>query len=326
MSGVSASNIQKVDRALLPIFPVKPNVKLTLLFAIVVGLLGGLGCAFLAEYIADTITDPEEINDRYRIPILGMIPQIKTDDSGIESTFIRHPRTMFSEAIRSSRVSIQLSGADTRCKSFLITSGIPNEGKTTIAANLALSFAVAGESVILIDVDLRKPSLHNVFIPSTPVNGNGLSSFLAAMTDQVYSYNKFHKNLKVILSGPVSPNPVELLASKRFQILLQGLISRYDRVILDGPPYLGFADVLVLSKQVDGIVLVSSMGETSRRTIEHFRKKMSIVNGTILGCIANKVNQSKTYGYGSYYKYYQAYNNSYDEEKRESREQISWTT
>ncbi|TFG47470.1 MAG: polysaccharide biosynthesis tyrosine autokinase [Candidatus Brocadiia bacterium] len=323
MSGVSASNIQKVDRALLPIFSVKPNVKLTLLFAIVVGLLGGLGCAFLAEYIADTITDPEEINDRYRIPILGMIPQIKTDNSGIESTFVRHPRTMFSEAIRSSRVSIQLSGADTRCKSFLITSGIPNEGKTTIAANLALSFAVAGERVMLIDVDLRKPSLHNVFIPSTPVNGNGLSSFLAAMTDQVYSYNKFHKNLKVILSGPVSPNPVELLASKRFQILLQGLSSRYDRVILDGPPYLGFADVLVLSKQVDGIVLVSSMGETSRRTIEHFRKKMSIVNGTILGCIANKVNQSKTYGYGSYYKYYQAYNDSYDEEKKESREQIS---
>jgi len=322
MSGISTSNIQKVDLALLPIFPVKPNVKLTLLFAIVVGLLGGLGCAFLAEYIADTITDPEEINDRYRIPLLGMIPQIKSDGSGIESTFVRNPRTMFSEAVRSSRVSIQLSGADKRCKSFLVTSGIPNEGKTTIAASLALSFAAAEERVILIDVDLRKPRLHQVFTPSTPVNGNGLSSFLAAMTDQVHSYNNLHKNLKVILSGPVSPNPVELLSSKRLQILMQGLMSRYDRIILDGPPYIGFADVLVLSKQVDGIVLVSSMGETSRRTIDHFRKTMSIVNGTILGCIANKVNQSKTYGYGSDYKYYQAYNNSYEEKKRGSREKF----
>jgi capsular exopolysaccharide synthesis family protein len=316
MAGVSASNIQIVDRASLPIFPIKPNVKLNLLLAIVIGLLGGIGCAFLSEYFADTITNPEEISERFHIPILGIIPQVKADDTGVENTFLRHPRAPFSEAIRSSRVSIQLSGADTRSKSFLVTSGLPNEGKTTIAVNLALSFAAAGERVILIDVDFRKPSLQEVFTISKSVNGYGLSSFLAAVTSKVCTYNRYHKNLSIIPCGPVPPNPVELLASKRFQRLLKHLVSRYDRVILDAPPYIGFADVLVLSQRVGGIVLVSSIGEASRVTIGQFKKTISNIHGTILGCIVNKVDLDKKYGYGSYYKYYQAYRHYYGEDHK----------
>jgi len=319
MVGVSSSNIQIVDRAALPIFPIKPNVKLNLLLAMVIGFLAGIGCAFLAEYFADTITNPEEITDRFQLPILGLIPQVKPDEAGIENTFLRYPRAPFSEAIRSSRVSIQLSGADTRSKSFLVTSGLPNEGKTTIAVSLALSFAAAGEKVILMDVDFRKPRLHEVFSLSRAVNGHGLSSFLAAVTNQVCMYRRYHKNLNIIPCGPVPPNPVELLASKRFQRLLKNLRAKYDRVILDGPPHIGFADVLVLSQRVGGIVLVSSIGEASREIIGHFIKTITNIHGTIFGCVVNKVDLNKKYGYGSYYKYYQVYNHYYGRDKEETR-------
>jgi succinoglycan biosynthesis transport protein ExoP len=144
MVGVSSSNIHIIDRAALPIFPFKPKVKLNLLLAIVVGFFAGLGCAFLIEYFADTITNPDQITDRFQIPILGVVPLAKTNGHPLEKIFISDPRAPLSEAIRTSKVSIQLSGAATNSKSFLITSPTPAEGKTTLADNLALCFAGAG--------------------------------------------------------------------------------------------------------------------------------------------------------------------------------------
>ena len=315
MAGVSSSNIQIVNRADLPFLAVKPNVKLNLLLSIIIGFLGGIGCAFLAEYFADAVTNPSEISDRFQIPLLGTIPQAKPDEHGLESSFLHHPWAPFSEAIRSSRVAVQLSGAGKHSKCILITSTLPSEGKTTLAVNLALSFATAGEKTVLIDADLRKPRLHEIFNLKHRVNGNGLSSFLADVTNKLKTFNKYHENLKVIISGPVPPNPAELLASKRFMFLLKELLSRHDRVILDGPPHIGFADTLILSRCVGGIVLVSSIGETSREAIGQFKKTITNVNGTILGCIVNKVDYSRKYGYGGYYRSYQKYD-SYGFENR----------
>jgi succinoglycan biosynthesis transport protein ExoP len=309
MAGVSSSNIQIVNRADLPLVPIEPNVKLNLLLSIVLGLLGGIGCAFLAEYFADTVIHPNEISDRFRIPLLGTIPQSKPDANGLESAFTRHPRSSFSEAIRSTRVSVQLSGSGACSKCFLITSTLPSEGKTTLAVNLALSFAAAGEKTVLIDADLRKPRLHEVFGLKDRVNGNGVSSFLAEVTDELKMYNHTGKNLGIIASGPVPPNPAELLASRRFKLLLSKLTDQYDRIILDGPPHIGFADTLILSKCVGGIVLVSSIGESSREAIGQFKKSITNINGTILGCVVNKVDFNRKYGYGGYYQSYQAYSN-----------------
>ncbi len=318
MAGVSSSNIQIVNRADLPLLAVKPNVKLNLLLSIVLGLLGGIGCAFMAEYFADTVTQPSEISDRFQIPLLGTIPQAKPDKHGLENAFLRHPRSPFSEAIRSTRVSVQLSGSGARSKCFLITSTLPSEGKTTVAVNLALSFAAAGEKTVIIDADLRKPRLHEVFNLKHRVNGNGLSSFLAEVTDELKMYNNRTKNLGIIPSGPVPPNPAELLASERFQILLSRLSNQYDRIILDGPPHIGFADTLILSKSVGGIILVSSIGESSREAIGHFKQSITNVNGRILGCIVNKVDFNRKYGYGGYYKSYQSYS-SYGLENRDNQ-------
>jgi succinoglycan biosynthesis transport protein ExoP len=201
----------------------------------------------MAEYFADTITHPGEISDRFQIPLLGTIPQAKSDEHGLENAFLRHPRSPFSEAIRSTRVSVQLSGSGTRSKCFLVTSTLPSEGKTTLAVNLALSFAAAGEKTVLIDADLRKPRLHEVFDLKHRVNGNGVSSFLAGVTDKLKMYNRT-ENLGIIPSGPVPPNPAELLASERFKILLNKLTGQCERIILDGPPHIGFADTLILVK------------------------------------------------------------------------------
>ncbi|MCB2148586.1 MAG: polysaccharide biosynthesis tyrosine autokinase [Deltaproteobacteria bacterium] len=317
MAGVSSSNIQIVNRADLPLLAVKPNVNLNLLLSLVLGLLGGVGCAFVAEYFADTVTNPSEISDRFQIPLLGTIPQAKPDGHGLENAFLRHPRSPFSEAIRSTRVSVQLSGSGARSKCFLITSTLPSEGKTTLAVNLALSFAAAGEKTVLIDADLRKPRLHEVFNLNHRVNGNGVSSFLAGVTNQLKIYNHQGDHLGIIPSGPVPPNPAELLASRRFNLLLKRLIARYDRIILDGPPHIGFADTLILSKCVGGIVLVSSIGESSREAIGQFKKSITNVQGTILGCIVNKVDFNRKYGYGGYYKSYQSYS-SYGLEKQDN--------
>ncbi len=170
-----------------------------------------------------------------------------------------------------------------------------------------MSFAATGEKTVLIDADLRKPRLHEVFDLKKRVNGNGISSFLAGMTNKLKMYNNHSKNLLIIPSGPVPPNPAELLASRRFSHLLKKLRSRFDRIILDGPPHIGFADTLILSKSVGGIILVSSIGESSREAIGQFKQSITNVNGTILGCVVNKVDFNRKYGYGGYYKSYQTY-------------------
>ncbi len=307
MVGISSSNIHIVNKAMLPIKPFKPKVKLNLLLALVVGLMGGVGIAFFLEYYTDTINNPDEISDRFRIPILGVAPLTKTDEYPVEQTFINDPRSPLSEAIRSTKLSIQLAGTADQAKSFLLTSIKPSEGKTTMAANLALAFAGSGEKVILIDADMRKPKLHKFFQDPEDSFSPGLSRFLSGVNDKGLVCQNGICNLGFIPAGPAPPNPVELLASVRFSELIETLIRDFDRVIVDGPPYLGFADSLVISRCVGGVVLVSSMGETTRDAIRHFKKSILNSQGKILGCVINKVDVSRRFGYQPYYRYYSYY-------------------
>jgi len=312
MVGVSSSNIHIVNKAMLPINPFKPKVKLNLLLALVVGLMGGVGIAFFLEYYTDTITNPDEISDRFRIPILGVAPLTKTDEYPVEQTFINDPRSPLSEAIRSTKMFIQLAGTADQAKSFLLTSIKPSEGKTTMAANLALAFAGTGEKVILIDADMRKPKLHKFFQDQGDSFSPGLSRFLSGVSSKGLVFKNGICNLCFIPAGPAPPNPVELLASDRFSMLIEALARRFDRVIVDGPPYLGFADSLVISGHVGGVVLVSSMGETTRDAIRHFKKSILNSQGKILGCVINKVDVSRRFGYQPYYRYY-SYHQYYGE-------------
>jgi capsular exopolysaccharide synthesis family protein len=307
MAGISSSTFHIVDLASIPLLPSKPNVRRSLLLAIVVGLMLGVGLAFFLEYFTDSITNPEEITDRFMIPILGVVPLTKNSDFPVEKTFIEDPRAPLSEAMRTTRVSLQLSSAGARSKSFVITSTRPGEGKTTLAANLALTFAGSGEKVVLVDADMRKPRIHKIFGENGNGSGPGLSTYLAGVGNKGILHKNGAANLHYVPAGPIPPNPVELLASKRFSQLIRLLEKHYDRVIVDGPPHQGFADILVLSQHLGGVVLLSSVGETTRDALRHFKKSISNVNGTILGCVINKVDLTKRYGYQSYYKYYSYY-------------------
>ena len=309
MAGISSSNIHIADPARLPLFPAKPNVPRNLMLAVLVGMFGGLGLAFFLERFNDQIANPDEIADRFRIPILGVMPLMKQKSQTLYKAFVDDPRSVFAEALRTTRVSLQLSGAGGKSKSFVITSTRPGEGKTTLAANLAMVFAVAGERVVLIDADLRRPRVHKVFDTNADGgDGIGLSTFLAGDND---AKRLIHRDgvpgMCFIPAGPVPPNPVELLASDRFSRLVKALEGQYDRVIIDGPPMQGFADTLVLSRNVGGVVLVSSIGQTTRDALRHFKKNILNVNSTILGCIINKVDLTRRYGYQSYYQYYGYY-------------------
>lgn len=306
MAGVSPNNFQIIDQASLPIFPATPNVKLNLLLAIVLGLTAGIGGALLVEYFADTITSPEQISERFHIPVLGVIPLEKENpDYPLELTFNHNPRAGLSEALLTSKVSIQLSLSGDQAKCLAITSTIPGEGKTTISANLAQTFAGSGEKVVIIDADLRKPRMHKVFSEATgPKNGFGLSNYLAGYSDDNLVAKTGIKNVFLIRSGPPPPNPVELLASSKFKTLVQSLSKNFDRIIIDAPPHQGLADILVISRQVGGIILVSGIGECTREGLRHFKQAMTNVRGNVLGCIVNKYNPNQSYGQNHYQYHY----------------------
>ena len=316
--GAAVTNIQIIDQARVPIYPYKPKVALNFLLGMVLGLFGGIGVAFLLEYMDNTIKNPDELATRYHIPILGLIPFDKGKDTTRETMATKYyhdPRAPLSESIRTAMTSIDLSAAGQPPKSILITSILPGAGKSTISCNMALSYLSAGDKCLLIDVDLRKPSLHKVF--STGSRSKGLSSVLTGLEKlQNVIHKTEYDGLHFISSGPLPPNPAELISSRRMRELLKVASKYYDHVILDSPPYQGFAELLVLANMVDGTILVTVEGDTPREGVSHFRKSLLNIGGNILGSIMNKTGQKK--GYGSYggYKYYSyAYNYEYGKEK-----------
>jgi len=304
--GSSVTNIQVVDTARAPLYPVKPRVIINLLLGLILGLFSGVGAAFLLEFFDNTIKNPDEMIDRFGIPVLGLIPFDKTgvhDRKTMSLKFFNEPRSPVSEAVRTTMTSVRLSVADDPPKIILLTSILANAGKSSLSSNACLSYLSEDEKSLLIDVDLRKPSLHHVFKGGT--KGKGLSSLLSGIAEisDVITPTDF-PGLDFISSGPLPPNPAELLSSKRMRHFLQGVSKQYDRIILDGPPYQGFAEILVLSHMVDGVILIAVEGETPREGVKYFARAVRNVGGRIIGTIINKSGEKKGYGSYSGYKYY----------------------
>jgi exopolysaccharide transport family protein len=313
-AGLTISNIQVVDQAEIPTGPYKPNKKLNLLLAAVVGLFLGIGLAFFFEYLDNTVKSPEEVEQLIRLPSFGMVPEIsydrkkrleKGDSFPVELITFGHPKSILSEAYRNIRTSILLSFSEKPPKKIVITSPNPSEGKTTTVINTAIALSQTGAKVLIIDGDMRHPRVHKIF---NEENGAGLSNFLSGNSplDSIIKKTEV-PNLYYIPSGPIPPNPSELIGSNLFKEMIKALENRFDHIVLDSPPALGFADSVILSTTVDGVILVVLGGKTPRETLQRAKEVLHQVNAKILGVIINRVDIHRgEYGY-YYYRYHYYY-------------------
>jgi capsular exopolysaccharide synthesis family protein len=318
-AGITASNIQIVDPAELPASPYKPNKRLNLVLAAVVGLFLGVGLAFFFEYLDNTIKTPEDLEQWARLPSFGMVPEMsngrrrrleKGASYPVELITYGHPKSMLSEAYRSIRTSILLSSSDEPPKKITVTSPNLGEGKTTTVINTAIALSQTGARVLIIDADMRRPKVHKVF---NHENGNGLSTFLSRHGHLVSIIKKSEvPNLFYIPAGPIPPNPSELLGSNLFKKMLETLEGRFDHILVDSPPVLGFADAVILSSCVNGVILTVLGGKTPRGALQRAKEALQQTHTRILGVVINRVDIRRS-GYGYYYYQYHSY---YGEEEK----------
>ena len=292
-------NIGIVENAKVPQSPARPMVMLNLFLGLVIGLFGGVGVAFFIDHQDIRIKAAEDVTDILKVPTLGSITFNRV--AGNMKEIVRtSPRSEFTENYNALRTTLLLSAADLPPRHILISSSIAGEGKTTTATNLALTMAKAGSRVLLIDADLRKPTLHKVFKLN---NQAGLSSYLAGSGDKSILNKGSHENLVVIPAGPTPANPYELLNSNRMAALLNNPGKDFDIIICDSPPILSVADSRVLCQFFDGMIVVARAGLTTYPMIQKSIRLVREVKGEILGVVVNAV-QTRDQEYYGYYSNY----------------------
>jgi len=305
-SNVGTNNISIIDKATPPTKKYKPSIKTNVLFGLLLGLLLGMGIAFLREFIDDTIKNTELLEKISGLPVLSQLPELKVKKSKeVALQAAIKPRSPLSEAIRSLRTSLRFSTRNGAPQSVFITSSGAGEGKTSIAVNLAIAYAQAGSKILLIDADLRNPSIHKLLELS---NDAGLTNYLAdpqAVNTQI-SQTCMIKNLKVISSGPIPPDPVELLSGNKMSELLNTAHNTYDHVIIDGPPVLGLADALVLANLADATIVAVEAGKTRKTTLIDSLKRLERASANLLGSVITRTSREVNPEYNQqYYSYAQ---------------------
>lgn len=308
VAGATLNNIAIVEQAKVPSLPYKPSKRINLLVGMALGLFAGIGLAFLFEYLDDTVKLPEDVERVANLSMLGIIPQW-TPKRGASREFSlpfltsQDARSAFAESIRSLRTALLFSTSTGAPRVLHFTSVAQGEGKSTLLINLAITFTQLGNKVLLIDADLRRPSLHRMFGLDA---GRGLCHYLAGGARPVdVAQATGIDNLFAIPAGVLPPNPSELLSSARMLDLIKLGSEKFDYVLIDSPPVLGLADALVLAGYAQGTVIVAAAGGTRRAHLMGAIKRLSMSQAKIVGGVLNKVGERE--GARSYYYYHYHY-------------------
>ena len=329
--------ITVVEPAAVPTVPVSPRTTLNLVLAVAVGLTLSIGAVLLLEYLDDTIRSPGEVRALLNAPILAAIGKISGSNYADKLIAEREPRSPLTEAYRALRTNLQFSSLDNPVRTMVVTSAGPSEGKSLTASNLAVVLAQAGLSVVLVDADLRRPVLHKIFGLK---NNVGLTTWLVGQPSEPAGWPRRPRRrvagrwlepapgksgplepyiqatgitrLRLITSGALPPNPAEVLGSARMHQFLEEINQIADIVVLDSPPCVTVTDAVVLSRWVDGVILVMDQKNTSRQGVQRARENLQAVGAKILGAVINRIDPrgSSGYYYASYYSTYYYHNDS----------------
>jgi len=313
-----------VDPAMIPAYPSRPAKARNIMLAFLVGLVGGIGLALMREYLDNTVKTPDDIETLARLPSLAVVPQFSGSNANgygsrkrllqgistnghekrIELVAQHLPKSQMSEAFRALRTSLLLSQPGRPPQVILVTSALPREGKTTAAANLAVTLAQLGDSTVLVDADLRKPGVGRLLNLGT-AKYPGFSSYLAGVSslDLVIVPHPEIPNLAAIPTGPLPPNPADLLSSHKLAEAIAELRTKFKFVVIDSPPVMAATDAVILSVQTDGVLLVVRSGETPKEAFTRTRDLLVSVKCHILGVVLNAVDSSAPDYYYSY-RYY----------------------
>ena len=327
-AGLRSNNFRIIDAARVPTAPSEPNIPRNLSFALVLGLISGVGLAFVLENMDNSVRTPEQATALSGLPALGMIPLgSKSGARGpngkrlaltspskevVETVTQIRPQSQMAESYRALRTSLLLSNLGAPPKVIVVTSARPQEGKTTTSINTAIVLAQKGVRVLLVDADLRRPSVHKTLGMGPR---SGLSNVLTgtATAEQTTTTSPILPNLFIMPAGTPPPNPAELLASSNMRDLLAELRGKYDHIVIDTPPTLSVTDAVVLSPRADATILVIRSGQTTKQALRRARDILMQVNAHVAGVLLNAVDLTSP-DYYYYYEYQGKYGQYYQED------------
>ena len=330
-AGLRSNNFRIINAARVPTAPSEPNIPRNLAFALVLGAISGVGLAFLLENMDNTVRTPEQAQAISALPSLGMIPlgskstnrgpggtrlALTSSKEAVEMVTQVRPQSQMAESYRALRTSLLLSNLGAPPKVVMVTSARPQEGKTTTSINTAIVLAQKGTRVLLVDADLRRPSVHKTLGMGPR---SGLSNVLtgSATLQQTVVTSPVLPNLFVLPAGSPPPNPAELLASSNMRDLLAELREQYDHIVIDTPPTLSVTDAVVLSPRADATILVIRSGQTTKQALRRSRDILMQVNAHVAGVLLNAVDLTSP-DYYYYYEYQGKYGHYYQEESAET--------